>query len=174
VHFEDYSVSEMYEIAKVTAASKGYKISDECEEGLLHEFEKHQIKGKNDSGNGRLVRNLIESAVLKQSQRIVDDPEADMELLNPADFGFDKIVEFDLEKSLESVIGLEEVKKFIRTQYTMLQANKMRRSANIEVDTTQSLNMIFAGNPGTGKTTMARIVADMLHSMELLKSGQLV
>jgi SpoVK/Ycf46/Vps4 family AAA+-type ATPase len=174
VHFEDYSVSEMYEIAKVTAASKGYKISDECVEGLLHEFEKHQIKGKNDSGNGRLVRNLIESAVLKQSQRIVDDPEADMELLNSADFGFDKIVEFDLEKSLESVIGLEEVKKFIRTQYTMLQANKMRRSANIEVDTTQSLNMIFAGNPGTGKTTMARIVADMLHSMDLLKSGQLV
>ncbi len=174
VHFEDYSIDEMYEIAKVTAKSKGYRLSDACEEGMLHVFEKHQIKGKNDEGNGRFVRNLIESAVLKQSQRIVQNPEDDMELLIPSDFGFDKIVEFDLEKSLSKVIGMEEVKKFIRTQYTMLQANKKRKKANIDVDTTQSLNMIFAGNPGTGKTTMARIVADMLHSMDILKSGQLI
>lgn len=174
VHFEDYTVDEMLAIAKVTAASKGYKIDADCEDGLVHQIEKHQIKGKNDGGNGRLIRNLIEAAVLNQSQRIVNDSSADMELLCKADFGFDKVVEFDLEKSLAEVIGMEEVKKFIRTQYTMLQANKKRKKANIDVDTTQSLNMIFAGNPGTGKTTMARIVADMFHSMDILKSGQLV
>lgn len=174
VHFEDYTVEEMYEIAKITAASKGYKISDDCEAGMLHEFEKHQIKGKNDSGNGRLVRNLIEAAILKQSQRLMQNPEDDMELLIESDFGFDKVEEFDLEKSLSDVIGMEEVKKFIRTQYTMLQANKLRKKANVSVDTAQSLNMIFAGNPGTGKTTMARIVADMFCTMGLLKSGQFV
>ena len=173
VHFEDYTVDEMLAIAKVTAASKGYKIDADCEDGLVHQIEKHQIKGKNDGGNGRLIRNLIEAAVLNQSQRIVNDSSADMELLCKADFGFDKVVEFDLEKSLAEVIGMEEVKKFIRTQYTMLQANKKRKKANIDVDTTQSLNMIFAGNPGTGKTTMARIVADMFYSMDILKSGQL-
>lgn len=175
VHFQDYSIDEMYEIAKITAKSKGYRLCDTCEEGMRHVFEKHQIKGKNDGGNGRLVRNLIESAVLKQSQRIAQNlEEDDMELLIPSDFGFDKVVEFDLEKSLSGVIGMEEVKKFIRAQYTMLQANKKRKEANIDVDITQSLNMIFAGNPGTGKTTMARIVADMLHSMDMLKSGQLI
>ncbi len=174
VHFEDYTTEEMYEIAKVTASSKGYKIAESCKEGMLHTFEKHQIKGKNNGGNGRLVRNLIEYAILVQSQRIVQNPEDNMELLIDTDFGFDKVVEFDLEKSLSAVIGMEDVKKFIRTQYTMLQANKKRKKANVEVDTTQSLNMIFAGNPGTGKTTMARIVADMFHVMGILKSGQLV
>ncbi len=174
VHFEDYTVDEMYEIAKVTVLSKGYRLNGNCEEGLRHLFEKHQIKGKNDSGNGRLVRNLIESAILNQSQRIVNDSTADMEELIDSDFGFDKIVEFDLEKSLAEIIGMEEVKKFIRTQYTMIQANKKRKDANISVDTTQSLNMIFAGNPGTGKTTMARVAAEMFHSMGILKSGQLV
>ena len=174
VHFEDYSVDEMCAIANVTAASKGYKIDDGCIEGLIHQFEKHQIKGKNDGGNGRLIRNLIEAAVLNQSKRIVNDTSVDMELLLKEDFGFDKVVEFDLEKSLAEVIGMDEVKKFIRTQYTILQANKRRKKANIDVDTTQSLNMIFAGNPGTGKTTMAHIVADMFHSMDILKSGQLV
>jgi SpoVK/Ycf46/Vps4 family AAA+-type ATPase len=174
VHFDDYTVDEMYEIAKVTASSKGYKLDESCEEGLKHQFEKHQIKGKNDSGNGRLVRNLIEAAILNQSQRIIKQPDDDMELLTPSDFGFDKVTEFDLEKSLADIIGMDEVKKFLRTQYAILQANKIRKDANIEVDTAQSLNMIFAGNPGTGKTTMARIVAEMLHSMDVLKSGQMV
>lgn len=174
VHFEDYTVDEMYEIAKITASSKGYKLHSSCEEGLRHQFEKHQIKGKNDGGNGRLVRNLIEAAVLNQSKRVVNNASADMEELIDSDFGFDQIVEFDLEESLSKIIGMEEVKKFIRTQYTMLQANKRRKNANINVDTTQSLNMIFAGNPGTGKTTMARVVAEMFHSMDILKSGQLV
>ena len=80
VHFEDYTVDEMLAIAKVTAASKGYKIDADCEDGLVHQIEKHQIKGKNDGGNGRLIRNLIEAAVLNQSQRIVNDSSADMEL----------------------------------------------------------------------------------------------
>lgn len=174
VHFDDYTVDEMYEIAKITAKSKGYMIADECKEGLYHIFEKKQIKGKNDGGNGRLVRNIIEAAILNQSKRIVDDSEKNMELLTSDDFGFDKIEEFDLEKSLSKVIGMDEVKNFIRTQYTMLQADKRRKHANITVDTSQSLNIIFAGNPGTGKTTMARIVAEMFHSMDILKSGQLV
>lgn len=174
IHFDDYSVDEMYQIAQITAKSKGYKIADSCKDVLLHAFEKHQIKGRNDNGNGRLVRNMLEQAILSQSQRISKNPEDDMELLIPSDFGFDKVVDFDLEKSLSEVIGLENVKDFLRTQYSLLQANKKRKEANLDVDTTQSLNMVFAGNPGTGKTTMARIVADMLHSMDFLKSGQLI
>lgn len=174
VHFEDYSIDEMYEIAKVTAESKGYSLSQNCEQGLRHVFEKHQIKGKNDEGNGRLVRNLIEAAIIEQSKRIIDNPGAEMETLEDSDFGFDEGFEFDLEKNLSEIIGMEEVKQFIRTQYSLLQANIKRKNANINVDTTQSLNMIFAGNPGTGKTTMARIVAEMFHSMDILKKGHLV
>ena len=174
ISFEDYSIDEMMQIANITASSKGYIISDSCDEGLRAVFEKSQIKGKNDSGNGRLVRNLIESAIVKQSQRIIKNPEDNMELLIPSDFGLDKKVEFNLEEQLSTIIGLEEVKKFVRMQYDILQAQKKRKEANVLVDTTQSLNMIFSGNPGTGKTTMARVVAEMLHSMDILKSGHLV
>ncbi len=174
VNFEDYTPAEMYEISLITAKSKGYRIDEECEEGLLKLFEKSQIKGKNDSGNGRLVRNVVEAAILQQSKRIAKDNDTDLELLTSADFGLDKTNDFDLETELSKIIGLAKVKDFVRTQHKLLIAQEKRRKADLKVDTTQSLNMIFSGNPGTGKTTIARVVADMFKQMGILKSGHLV
>lgn len=174
VNFEDYTPAEMYEISLITAKSKGYRIDEECEEGLLKLFEKSQIKGKNDSGNGRLVRNVVEAAILQQSKRIAKDNDTDLELLTSSDFGLDKTNDFDLETELSKIIGLAKVKDFVRTQHKLLIAQEKRRKADLKVDTTQSLNMIFSGNPGTGKTTIARVVADMFKQMGILKSGHLV
>ena len=174
VNFEDYTPAEMYEIYLITAKSKGYRIDEDCEEGLLKLFEKSQIKGKNDSGNGRLVRNVVEAAILQQSKRIAKDNDTDLELLTSADFGLDKTNDFDLETELSKIIGLAKVKDFVRTQHKLLIAQEKRRKADLKVDTTQSLNMIFSGNPGTGKTTIARVVADMFKQMGILKSGHLV
>jgi len=174
IDFEDYTPSEMVQIADITARSKGYKIADECKEALLRLFEKSQIKGKNDSGNGRLVRNVIENAIIEQSKRILNSPDSELDLLKYEDFKFDSFDKFDLEKSLNGIIGLENVKDFVRTQYRLLVANEKRRKAGIIVDSTQSLNMIFTGNPGTGKTTVARIMASMFKDMGLLKKGHLV
>lgn len=174
IDFEDYTPNEMYEIAKITAKSKGYRISEECRTPMLDVFERKQIKGKNDSGNGRLARNLIEAAILNQSQRIAKDNTQDLELLTVEDFELHQKKTFNLEEELAAIIGLENVKDFVRTQYNVILAREKRKKASLKVDTTQSLNMIFSGNPGTGKTTMARVVANMFHSMGLLKSGHLV
>lgn len=174
IDFKDYTPDEMYEIAKTTAKSKGYRIADDCRTPMLDVFERKQIKGRNDGGNGRLVRNMIEAAILNQSQRIAKDSTQDLELLTADDFGLQQKKAFNLEEELSSIIGLEDVKEFVRTQYNVILAREKRKKAALKVDTTQSLNMIFSGNPGTGKTTMARVVADMFHSMGLLKSGHLV
>lgn len=174
IDFEDYTPDEMYEIAKITAKSKGYRISEECRTPMLDVFERKQIKGKNDSGNGRLARNLVEAAILNQSQRIAKDNTQDLELLTAEDFELHQKKSFNLEEELSAIIGLDSVKDFVRTQYNVILAREKRKKAALKVDTTQSLNMIFSGNPGTGKTTMARVVADMFHSMGFLKSGHLV
>lgn len=174
VHFEDYTTDEMYEIAKVTALSKGYKISEECEGALKRYFNKSRIKGKNDSGNGRLVRNTIESAIINQSVRIINNPEENIELLIPSDFGFEQEEEFDLEKRLNSVIGMESVKKYIRSLAARLSLQAEREKAGLKTGNTQTMHMIFAGNPGTGKTMMARTVADVLYSMNVIPTNKLV
>lgn len=174
VHFADYTIDEMCQIADVTAKAKGYKISDLCTEGLRQTFAKQQIKGKNDSGNGRLVRNLIEDAILKQSQRIIQNPEDNMELLIPDDFGFKKAAEFDLDKRLAEVIGLDDVKKYIRSLNARIKIQNMRKHAGLKTDNTQTLHMIFAGNPGTGKTMMARTVADVLYNLNVIQTNKLI
>jgi len=122
------------------------------------------------------VRNVVEGAILEQSRRLSAAPNASAALdeLIPGDFKFEKSEPFDLEQAMSGIVGLESVKEFVRTQYKMLIANEKRRKAGIQVDTTQTLNMIFTGNPGTGKTTVARLIASMFKEMGVLKSGHLV
>lgn len=174
VNFEDYTAQEMYQIALITARYKGYSIDEASQEGLLDLFERSQIKGKNDNGNGRLVRNIIESAILKQSKRISEAGDGDLGLLISSDFSLNETKVFELEKELAAIVGLDTVKEFVRTQYQMIIARKKRLEAGQQVETTQSLNMIFTGNPGTGKTTIARMVAGMFREMGILKSGHLI
>ncbi len=174
IEFEDYTSDEMVQIALVTAKAKGYTIAEDCRGALVRLFDKKQIKGRNDSGNGRLVRNIIEAAILNQSKRLLKETAADLSLLTFGDFEFEDLSHFDLEKSLSPIIGLDQVKEFVRVQYRLLIAQDKRKKAGIEVDTSQSLNMIFSGNPGTGKTTIARVVAHMFKEMGLLKSGHLI
>lgn len=179
VEFEDYTPSELLEISKVIAKSNGYEIEETLDNSLLELFEGKQIKGKNDSGNGRLARNIIEKAIANQSNRLANLDEGkinkeDINKLTISDFGLDKKVEFDLEDELSKVIGLEEVKSFIRNIEKQLIAKEKRKKLGVSVESSQSLNMIFTGNPGTGKTTVARLIANLMKNMGVLKSGEVI
>lgn len=174
IEFPDYTPEEMYRIANEIAVSNQYVIDNSCIEPLITYFEGKNIKGRNDTGNGRLARNMVEKAILNQSKRISEEKETDYELLKLSDFELEEKEEFDLEVELNKVIGLENVKDFLRKQYNVLKAGQKRKEAGVLTDTSQALNMIYTGNPGTGKTTVARITANMLKEMGVLKGGQLI
>lgn len=95
-------------------------------------------------------------------------------MLERDNFNFKAKTKFDLEEKLSSIVGLTEVKNLLRSQYKLIVAQEKRKSAGVSTKIEQNLNMVFAGNPGTGKTSIARLVAEMLNSMGLLKVGQLV
>jgi len=79
----------------------------------------------------------------------------------------------DLLEELDALPGLESVKEQVRALVAFLRVQARRKEAGLpEVATTQHL--VFLGNPGTGKTTVARLLAQMYRSMGLLKRGQLV
>ncbi len=86
IEFPDYTGDELCEIAKLTSKSKGYTIDEEVFAPMKTFFDVVQATNPMEAGNGRLVRNKIEEAILNQSRRLVAEPDADMSLLTLKDF----------------------------------------------------------------------------------------
>ncbi len=88
IDFPDYTGEELRKIAALQAKGKGYVIDEAVYGKLESYFNEVQSINAAEAGNGRLARNVVEDAILRQSERIVKDPQADMSLLKEEDFDF--------------------------------------------------------------------------------------
>lgn len=79
-----------------------------------------------------------------------------------------------LEYQLDRVVGLELLKQQIRQFHKSVILDKQRREAGHDIKTEGKYHMIFQGNPGTGKTSLARVVAQLLHRIGIIQSDLLV
>ncbi|MBE7701418.1 AAA family ATPase [Oerskovia sp. Sa1BUA8] len=79
----------------------------------------------------------------------------------------------ELLAELDALIGLDRVKHEIRQQTELLRIEKLRTAAGLTTPTL-TRHLVFLGNPGTGKTTVARLVAGIYRALGLLSTGHLV
>ena len=87
INFEDYTGEQLYEIANIQAKSKGYEIEAGAKDALVKYFNEVQSINAEEAGNGRLARNLIESAILKQAERVLNTTNTkEMTMLKEEDF----------------------------------------------------------------------------------------
>lgn len=84
-----------------------------------------------------------------------------------------RLLEDDLFSELENLTGLQEVKKEVSSIINLLKLQKIRKEKGLP-ELPISRHLVFSGNPGTGKTTVARLLAQIYHELGVLSKGQLI
>lgn len=165
LHIESLYISTIYEIGKYYSLNKQDKNTVDKEKfmnylKMLKEYTKLYKETQNiafENLDNSIIKNEeIHNKTSIDSNKIEDNPE-----------------EESLEDLLNELIGLAGVKEEVSSLVNILKINKLRESRGFKVPQV-SKHLVFLGNPGTGKTTVARLLSKIYKKLGVLEKGQLV
>ena len=184
IHFDDYTPDELTQIFINLAKGKSFTIDEDTEAAIHREFEQLYLRRDKNFGNAREARRIFDVAVERQSQRLVklmSDPgfqEADMYKLTKEDL---PAAQSEAARPLEEVlneldefIGMRTVKNSIRRLAVQSMFMKQRAAMGAGKVQQMAMNFILTGNPGTGKTSIARKMGEILQAMEILPTARVI
>jgi SpoVK/Ycf46/Vps4 family AAA+-type ATPase len=174
IHLPNYSNEELIQIAEKVALDNDYLLTEESKSEIELRLEQERVD--ETFGNARTARNIVLDAIFKKGseKQSAENDLLDYMLLNKEDFRLEKAHSTDSpQEKLDQLIGLNALKEEMRSLISFVKMQQFRRKQGLPTVPIQ-LHAVFTGNPGTGKTTVAKIYAEYLKECGILKRGHLI
>jgi SpoVK/Ycf46/Vps4 family AAA+-type ATPase len=172
------------EIFLKLAAGKNFTVDEDTKAAIHRLFEQLYLRRDKNFGNAREARRIFDQAVERQSQRLITEmnnpnfTNEDMYRITVADLAVgqsEKIRPLDeVLNELDDFIGMLSVKNMIRRLAVQSMFMKQRAALGAGKVQQMAMNFILTGNPGTGKTSIARKMGEVLQSMEILPTSRVI
>ena len=168
---KDFSMEELKQLCIHELKKRyGIALSEEADAKLERVFKNEMRQKSDDFGNGHLA---VKKAADIFANTIKRDPNASVAI--PEDIPGKEFRQKSYEEimaELDEFVGIDEIKATVQKIINKIDFERERKGAGAKREVKD--HFLFLGNPGTGKTTIARIFADILNSLEVLPIGQLV